>query len=71
MTEGEQTKMDWISVNERLPDPEKRVICVTMSKRIIIACRTKHSVMREGGYKFYKVWELVTHWMPLPEPPKS
>ncbi len=60
----------WISVNERLPD---------IGKSIIFA--TKYGDTAEGKY-IGDCWvqyrwttkvknESVTHWMPLPEPPKE
>jgi hypothetical protein len=52
----------WISINDRLPDKSYRYL-----------------VFRKGGYdlvyydadfkEFYK-GQGITHWMPLPEPPK-
>jgi hypothetical protein len=54
----------WISVEERLPDNEDVVLCVTKNKRPFV-CRYDH---------YWKHWRVsgsvkVTHWMPLPEPP--
>ena len=52
----------WISINDRLPDKSYRYL-----------------VFRKGGYdlvyfdadfkEFYK-GQGITHWMPLPQPPK-
>ena len=57
---------EWISVKERLPSDEKTVLCVTKNNRPFV-CRYKHAWER---------WAVslnveVTHWMPLPEPPKE
>jgi hypothetical protein len=54
----------WISVEERLPDNEDVVLCVTKNKRPFV-CRYDH---------YWKHWRVsksvkVTHWMYLPEPP--
>ena len=55
----------WISVEDRLPDNEDTVLCVTKNKRPFV-CRYDH---------YWKHWRVsgsvkVTHWMPLPEPPE-
>lgn len=62
---------EWISVKDRLPEKDKYCFC--------------HS-NKYGGYMFigYRGWHsgewmeggalhigTVTHWMPLPEPPKG
>ena len=70
----EDTKMmEWISVEERLPDTYKNVLCckdrdirigyylgATYSKSVA-AFRDLRSAFAFGA----------THWMPLPEPPKE
>ena len=61
----------WIPVTERLPD----------SGKCVLVC-SKDGMVAEGSYKAYeKKWtqfrwnvtdlQNVTHWMPLPEPPKG
>ena len=59
------TVQEWISVDDRLPD--KPMKCLVYTKRG--EC---------GGYEityynqgFYLQYSNVTHWMPLPEPPKG
>jgi hypothetical protein len=63
-------KQEWISVEERLPEPQKLVLCIWE---------------RDDGWNYgfarYQredVWYVsnegmprVTHWMPLPAPPKG
>ena len=61
----EQEKRRWIPVTERLPD--KPMKCLVYTKRgecygYDIAC------YNQG---FYLQYANVTHWMPLPEPPKE
>ena len=64
---GLTMEMEWISVNDRLPERMQPVI----------VCRDNGKV--EQGYRdvgdWWKVYgtrtKKVTHWMPLPEPPKE
>ena len=64
---------EWISVKERLPQEGQKVLC----------CFTEYG-MQVAKYVFdwgdYYVWDCmadnfslnsVTHWQPLPEPPKN
>lgn len=65
------TVQRWIPVTERLPE----------SGKCVLVC-SKDGMVAEGSYKAYeKKWtqfrwnvtdlQNVTHWMPLPEPPKG
>jgi hypothetical protein len=60
----------WISVEDRLPDENR----LQMSKDVLTIAGNKMSVK---SYDFeLKRWNgsphiTVTHWMPLPEPPKQ
>ena len=66
----------WISVSERVPDEThaygchtKDVLCVTRSGRLVIAMLATTTT----GFAWYDQQSLerdVTHWQPLPEPPK-
>jgi hypothetical protein len=59
---------EWISVEDRLPSRNERILVWCESKTIkkhITAC----TYMGDG--KFSRHVRCVTHWMPLPEPPKE
>lgn len=66
---------EWISVKDRLPDEEQKVLCVTCDEEIVIA-EFSHFSYDFGELGEWHYWgirppEFVTHWMPLPEPPES
>lgn len=58
----------WIPVAERLPEPGTEVLVYT---------KHPHSPKMEiGVFTYYPEmyqphWQYVTHWMPLPQPPKG
>ena len=56
-------KQEWISVDERLPDIDELCL-LSMENRI-----TKYRWV-VIGYYHTNYDEYVTHWMPLPKPPK-
>ena len=62
---------DWISVKDRLPE---KVGDGLASERVLIAYGVKDK--RIDGWAMLDNnlcprQELITHWMPLPEPPKE
>ena len=62
----EQTK--WIPVTERLPEENVRVlVCFRFTEYSQVEMDTDRI---EKG-KWYRWSKYVTHWMPLPEPPKG
>lgn len=72
--------MNWISVKERLPKPDGTdyvLVCCTMkvtSKIDYVNAVTMAFVCEEGFVDVELdevITEGVTHWMPLPEPPKE
>ena len=79
------TVQEWISVDERLPDETGRYLAV--KKRIapdeLGGNRTDIVILRffvDDGFRMpthipdwinEEINEEVTHWMPLPEPPKG
>jgi len=62
----------WISVKERLPKMNELCIVNTKWRGIVPATYGNKSwIFDEGQGWFKKVLSYVTHWMPLPEPPKE
>lgn len=60
------TVQEWISVDDRLPDKNTTVI-VTTDKGIVFQCLYAYD-----GWDLWDGNEInITHWMPLPEPPKG
>jgi|GEM_PF-2728006 hypothetical protein len=61
-------RADWIPVSERLPENQRDVLVFDRDKRIVVGfCSSWDQSWHEGTH--YLEW--VTHWQPLPEPPKS
>lgn len=52
--------MEWIKCEDRLPEATKKQVLVF----------TKFGIEIGTGYEI-AFWEGVTHWMPLPKPPKK
>lgn len=66
----------WISVTERLPEEHIRVLVVNDDAKFMVAERAEGDWWYQ--YFAYDVdrWDaleqgVITHWMPLPEPPKE
>ena len=62
---------EWISVKDRLPEPEKLVIATNGS--IVLEMYRQIFNMEMAwtryGIKLEDFYGPITHWMPLPEPP--
>jgi len=56
----------WIPVSERLPEDLQSIIVFTKDRKTYII-RFLELYGREG---FGSLSDIVTHWMPLPEPPE-
>lgn len=57
----------WISVEERLPEKDGRVMVCYYTNET--AERFFNFVEKNFYYDHVKITSIVTHWMPLPEPP--
>ena len=66
------TFQKWIPVTERLPDAGELSLCLVKSfafpgrKYYALLRCDKHGFLENGIYT-----DDVTHWMPLPDPPKE
>ena len=60
----------WIPVTERLPEHEDPVLCFIKNGQQDILQLDKFENLWVGMQWTYKR-HAVTHWMPLPEPPKE
>jgi hypothetical protein len=69
--------MEWISVSERLPEPYVNVVVFNPYEKDVNEQVTTDYLYLGGDDKLHFEWNsdpdtgelLVTHWMPLPEPP--
>lgn len=78
--DGKRDAMKWISVNERLPEKWKPVLAMVAITEIPIN-PIIDSMVYIGNIKGEDKWRVcwnhdmiksdVTHWMPLPDPPKK
>lgn len=63
-------KQKWISVDERLPDTNEKVLVCYSNGSMDVA-----KYIRADGYAFWfeeaTFFRNITHWMPLPEAPKG
>ena len=67
----EAAKPKWISVEERLPDEFGQVLGV-LDGMVTMLFYSGDGKFRTGnGLVFEAESEYLTHWMPLPEPPKE
>lgn len=57
-----QQQLEWISVEDRLPEPMESVLIYDHKNKRIAICRFGNCSTDAGSF--------CSHWMPLPEPPK-
>lgn len=65
---------EWISVNERLPEDRRSVLVYCPYNKCIYTAY--YEDFNDEWYYFgcggrIEVYYTVSHWMPLPEPPKE
>jgi len=60
----------WISVRDRLPAEENRRVLVLLDTNGVLGFPPMDTDRMAGG-RWLRWNECVTHWMPLPEPPKG
>ena len=63
----------WINVDERLPEENGRYLVCVAIRHLVFEDLTMVVIMGYNKIKGFDVVsgeEIVTHWMPLPEPPK-
>ena len=62
-----EPRAEWISVDERLPDGNGRFLTVDEKGDMMVCYWEKHF----GWFASVCNKNAITHWMPLPEPPKG
>ena len=73
------TVQEWISVKDKLPDQSGEVLVIVSGnpqKNITLDCAyelAEYDPYSEWIMEMWPEWEdaVVTHWMPLPQPPKG
>ena len=71
------SKLKWISVTERLPEIRKKVLVLAYGNDVFTAMLTNRAENNNPVFECDKSFlEIakpgrITHWMPLPEPPKE
>ena len=63
--------MEWISVSDRLPEDGIRVLTYADNSAMFVASRDDGWYVDTGEYYYSSPFTNITHWMPLPEPPKE
>lgn len=65
----EAAQPKWISVKDRLPEEGETVLCYYESD-LMGVCTRLHEIW-EDSYGYWESDDAITHWMPMPEPPKE
>ena len=64
-------KQEWISVDERLPEKGKHVLCLYPQKDYGSKVVVDYAETADGFFAEQYLFGPPSHWMPLPEPPKG
>ena len=68
---------EWISVNDRLPEPETSVLVAFDDGEVWCLWQNWTNCEPDDCPLYYSIdpytgeYHTVTHWMPMPEPPKG
>lgn len=66
-----KAEMEWVSVNDRLPDANETVL-VTNGARVKEVWFCQRTKLDKPNFMFTTMkFDEITHWMPLPSPPKQ
>ena len=70
------TVQEWISVNDRLPEPKhefdaRNWYLVALSNGVVKELAYEFNNNSVFGYGWRETAYPVTHWMPMPNPPKG
>lgn len=63
-----EPKQEWISVKDRLPEEGQEVICFCAGNLTNVYTWTGEGW--EDSYGYYEDDDIISHWMPMPEPPE-
>lgn len=64
------TVQEWISVKDRLPENDQRVLCFNYNGEYKVLRWNYIDWMWNSGIEWLKE-DYVLYWMPLPQPPKG
>ena len=62
---------EWIDANEWLPKDNEKVLCLCQADiyEVLVWDNLQQIWLHDAAHCYFKTF--VTHWMPLPEPPKG
>jgi hypothetical protein len=67
----EVTKPHWISVEDELPKIGKDVLVLREDGEMQVAHQYNEEIARWWSVDGFPLKNNITHWMPLPQPPKK